>query len=275
MIIRRIIRRLLRGPLADLIGENTAELRESMNRLARVAGISREQAMGLAFEFCAKSDVDGAYLEFGCAEGESLIRAYRAYTFWLEYCRRHNRRMCTRKLIAFDSFEGLPEPGPHDCAPGYNVFSAGQYSCSREKLRGRLEREGVDLGDVALVPGFYHESLNEEAVREIGGQRAAVVHIDCDLYESARLALDFVTPFLQDGTVLLLDDFLQDGTVLLLDDFLCHRANPRSGVRRAFREWKGANAASIELTMYFRYSWAGSAFIVNTADRPTPVEGAA
>jgi hypothetical protein len=246
-----MIRRCLNWALRNVVRENTADLRNILERLVKNAGIGREQAMNLAFEFCAKSDMDGVYLEFGCAEGASLIRAYRAYTFWLDYSRRSSRRLRTRKMFVFDSFEGLPEPGLPDHLPNYSVFEAGQYRCSQDELEANLVRGGVALGDVAIVPGAYDQALGEKAALALVGVKAVVVHIDCDLYASARLALDFVTPF------------LQDGTVLLFDDFYCYRANPRFGERRAFAEWAARNSAELAFTEYFRYSWAGCAFIVN------------
>jgi hypothetical protein len=54
-----------------------------------------------------------------------------------------------------------------------------------------------------------------------------VLHVDCDLYESARDVLESAAPA------------LQDGSVLLFDDWFHYRAHPGKGESRAFDEFLG------------------------------------
>jgi hypothetical protein len=89
-----------------------------------------------------------------------------------------------------------------------------------------LTARGVDTQKVKAVKGFFQDTLNETTARQLSLQRAAVVHIDSDLYESARLALRFITPYLGDGSVLIFDDWYQ------------FAGNPDLGEQRAFREWR-------------------------------------
>lgn len=51
------------------------------------------------------------------------------------------------------------------------------------------------------------------------------MHIDCDFYESTRVAHEFVT------------DLLVDGTVMVFDDWWMYHGHPDNGERRAFTEW--------------------------------------
>ena len=53
--------------------------------------------------------------------------------------------------------------------------------------------------------------------------KAAIVHLDCDLYISTKQVLDGLD---RHGV-------MQDGTVLMFDDWNCHRANPAFGQRGA------------------------------------------
>jgi O-methyltransferase len=48
--------------------------------------------------------------------------------------------------------------------------------------------------------------------------------VDCDLYASARLVLDFVEPL------------LADGSIVLFDDWNVYQRDPNKGERRAFAE---------------------------------------
>jgi hypothetical protein len=203
--------------------------------------------MAYAFEFAAKSGLDGAYMEFGCFEGASFINAHHAYAHWLARAAEAGWPMSRRKMYAFDSFEGLPELSEADRQPGYSVFARGQYCCSRERFVANLLRAGVDMKTVQIVPGFYQDSLTAELRETIRPVRAMVVHIDCDLYSSAKDALEFLAPL------------VGDGTVMLFDDYYCHRGNPSFGVRRAVDEW--ATRERIVMSPYFSYSWAGRAFI--------------
>ena len=99
-----------------------------------------------------------------------------------------------------------------------------------------------------LIEGFYNESLYEESTIEIlGDTKAALVHIDCDLYSSAIPCLDFIAPR------------LVDGAILMFDDWFCYRGREDKGVRRAFNEW--SNKVEYSFTEYSKYSWSGIMFI--------------
>lgn len=214
--------------------------------------IEREHIMNYVFEFSIKSDLDGVFMEFGCGGGNSLISAYKAYSYWLAKACSMGRVAKKRKLYAFDSFHGLPELENGDRLTGYGVFKRGQYSFSQKQVEAALRKGGVNLDDLVIVSGFYEDSLGPLTAQMIGDQMATVIHIDCDLYSSAVRVMEFVTPF------------IQDGTILVFDDFYCYRGNPGFGVRRAFEEWR--ESEKMLTTEYLRYSWAGCAFIVNLTD---------
>lgn len=57
--------------------------------------------------------------------------------------------------------------------------------------------------------------MTEENRKSLGIERARVVHLDCDMLISTKLALDFLSPALQSGTVLLFDDFFVIPTLKL------------------------------------------------------------
>ena len=60
-------------------------------------------------------------------------------------------------------------------------------------------------------------------------RKAAIVYVDCDLYESTVPVLAFVVPF------------LRAGTIVAFDDWNCFMADPARGQRRAWREFREAN----------------------------------
>ena len=80
--------------------------------------------------------------------------------------------------------------------------------------------------------------------------RIAVLHVDCDLYESTRDVLDGVRPA------------LQDGTVVLFDDWFLFKGNPSKGESRAFGEFLAAHD-EWDAVPYRTYGTCGRAFILS------------
>ena len=203
----------------------------------------RKRILEQAFRYTRNEKVDGDYLEFGVARGRSLILAARASN------RFASESGASCRLIGFDSFEGFPEPTGVDAI--FERFQEGEeYHGGEKVVHHHLRRNRIDRSNVELVNGWYEDTLTDDTAESLGLKNARVVNIDCDLYNSARQALAFMRPF------------LQDGTVLLFDDWLCYRADPEKGEQRAAREWMAENP-SVELIPYRNYANVGQAFVVN------------
>jgi hypothetical protein len=198
----------------------------------------------LAAFWVQESKLKGHYLEFGVGSGRSAVAAIRANT-------RHNPESVGRFFL-FDSFAGLPALTGPDA--GSTQFREGQYAFSEDQVREKLRQHGIhDQSRVSLVPGFFERSLPGFDARELRGWRAAIIHIDADLYGSAKLVLDFVTAH------------LQQGTVILFDDWNAFAASWSHGERAAAREWIEANPG-LNLESYAKYGWHGEAFLVHRAE---------
>lgn len=65
--------------------------------------------------------------------------------------------------------------------------------------------------------------------KSYGIKKLAFVHIDCDYYSSTKEVLNYIEPY------------LQEGTVILFDDYYCFKGNEQYGEQRAFNEFKKAN----------------------------------
>lgn len=121
---------------------------------------------------------DGMALEFGVFSGRTLGVIARA------------RR--SREVYGFDSFEGLPE--------NWRVgFPAGTFG-------GDMLPAGVPrVRGAELVPGWFDETLPRFLEEHPGP--VAFLHIDADLYSSARTVLELVGPRLHTGSVIVFDEF--------------------------------------------------------------------
>ncbi len=189
--------------------------------------------------FAAESKVEGDYLEFGVYEGSSFVPAY-------HFAKKNGLK--AMKFYAFDSFEGLPDMTGND-AEGFCQWQKGDFACSPNGFEGFISGRGVKLKDVELIPGYYSKTLNEETKKNLPLEKAAVILINADLYESAKLSLDFIT------------DYVRDGTILILAGWFSFRANPYKGEQRAFREWLKKNP-SMKAVEYHKFGW-GNSFIMH------------
>jgi predicted O-methyltransferase YrrM len=144
-------------------------VRKHMQAAPRFADPHRtlEHALSLA-------PTGGLALEFGVAGGSTLkiIAAARE-----------------TGVYGFDSFQGLPEAWRTD-------FPVGAFSV-----------EGLpDVAGAELVVGWFSDTLPEFLERH-PDEPVDFVHVDGDLYSSAKTVLDLVGPRLRPGSVLVFDEF--------------------------------------------------------------------
>ncbi|MBL9023206.1 MAG: class I SAM-dependent methyltransferase [Myxococcales bacterium] len=144
---------------------------ESRRASTRFFAFSR-QVLAFALE---SSPPAGPVLEFGVRHGIST---------------RLLAELGGAHIHAFDSFRGLPEPF-YGRAPG--AFTT--------------DGELPDIPEnVTLHVGLFSETLPRYL--ELGLPAPRLVHIDSDLYSSAREVLDALSPLLGPGTVLVFDEYL-------------------------------------------------------------------
>ena len=203
----------------------------------------REEILDYAMHFVQESALEGDYLEFGVFRGHTFASAF-------HMGRRYGHD--AMHFYAFDSFCGLPPSSGVDAA-GFQHFERGSFACSERDFLDNLRRDGVELKSVTTVPGWFHEVLTDRLKRQLPLKRAAIVWVDCDLYESTVPVLDFIT------------GYLQSGTVLIFDDWFCYRADPNRGEQRAWREWLAANR-SYTAVEWRKIGWHGQALIVHRRD---------
>lgn len=121
---------------------------------------------------------DGLYLEFGVFKGESINFI--------------SSIIDGRKIFGFDCFEGLPE----DWLPLYG--------------KGVFDRQGSlpEVNDnVELVKGMFDETL-PGFLEEHRGEKCSFIHIDSDLYSSAKYVLTTLKNHIGRGTIICFDEFV-------------------------------------------------------------------
>lgn len=201
------------------------------------------QMLQTAFQFVAHHQIKGDYAEFGVFEGKTFAAAF--------HCAKYIG-LPNMNFHAFDSFEGLPEIAGQDLN---GSFHSGEFSASKMKFLSWLKRRKVNLNRVKITEGFFDHSLASENSDKIGLENIAVAWIDCDLYESTKPVLDYLT------------DRLADGAVIIFDDWFCFKGKPNKGEQLACSEWLEKNK-HITLIPYQTFNWAGNSFIVNRKAEP-------
>jgi hypothetical protein len=199
-----------------------------------------EQVAMLAARFVEINDIRGSYLEFGLYRGASFAQFHHAF----------RRRKLHVPMFGFDSFEGMPQAHGPDADPGFRPYAAGHFSCTEAELRRELTRRRVPPERYTLIPGYYDRSLRPALYARPGLAAAAVVFLDCFYLESTRTALEFVTPIVQSGSLVMLNSYFR------------FKGHPAHGERGALEAW-ARDHPGFRLTEYARFGTAGIAFIVH------------
>jgi hypothetical protein len=109
-----------------------------------------------------------------------------------ELARVRARYVPSNRLFAFDWWQGLPE----DWRPGY---PRGHFRVPRETV----VRWYAHDPSVVFVDGLFQDTLTSSQLDSMGA--LGLIHVDCDLYESARVVLQRLT--LEPGCVVMFDEF--------------------------------------------------------------------
>jgi hypothetical protein len=174
-------------------------------------------AIDAAVKHLVAAGLVGDYYEFGLYRGYTFCHAQQAF---------NAAGFIDTRFYGFDSFSGLPDIGGPDQAAA--IFISGDYYCSRDEVVRHLTEHGFDWSRGALVEGYFDQSLTEQVKLEHQMRPAALIMVDCDLYQSTVPVLAFLA------------DLLQDGTVILFDDWYCFGEESDKGEPRAFREFLAA-----------------------------------
>ena len=116
------------------------------------------------------SEKPGAFAEFGVCQGGSLDLLSRLHP--------------DRLIYGIDSFEGLPEPGPMD-----TFHKKGDFALSEEnvlKIRDHFHNPNIFKQNVFVIQGYSPKVFDVI----VPFQDFAFVHVDVDLYQSVKDALD-------------------------------------------------------------------------------------
>lgn len=129
--------------------------------------------------------IDGLWMEFGVAEGDSIQ--------WLAM----NAPM-GKMVYGFDSFEGIPE----DFYDGKKSYPAGTFKIN-DPYR-KIRQIEAKLLNVRIIEGMFQDTL--VPFLRSHSDNCAVIHMDCDLYSSTSYVLQALKDRIVPGTYILFDE---------------------------------------------------------------------
>lgn len=198
--------------------------------------LAKTEVIKKALFHCDLEKLEGSYFEFGIYEGTSLFSAVNMHKKLFS--------KIDRNFYGFDSFdEGFKY---FDEADKHPFFKEGDFKSSYKNVLKRFKK----YTNVSLIKGYFEDSIANKNCNEISGNdKCAVIFIDTDLMNPSRIALDFIKPI------------LQEGSIIILDDFFAYKGSSLKGTAGAVNSFLKDNP-SIELREYYKYGHGGISFIV-------------
>ncbi len=127
-----------------------------------------------------------------------------------------------RVYYGFDSFEGFPDPLEEDektPITGRGFWANPPETVLKVLRDGRIPEEWIDAR-VRLTKGWFRDTLPHYE------GRIALLHLDCDLYESYRFCLQTCYDKVVPGGVIMFDEYADPrwpGATKAIDEFFANR----------------------------------------------------
>lgn len=163
-----------------------------------------------------KYNIQGSLIECGVAGGGSALVI-------------SNILRGKRKLFLYDVFGLIPPPGVN--ASGFEKkrfeeimkgeskgIKGDMYYGYQQDLKSlivsRFKKMRLETKDIVFNVGLFQETLFPKS-------KIALAHIDCDWYDSTKVCLERVSPFLSEGGFFIIDDYnTYEGCKVATDEFM-------------------------------------------------------
>jgi predicted O-methyltransferase YrrM len=193
--------------LQDALAETVEYIKSDMSD-----ALIRKNAFDVLTFASKRVRLDGLFLEFGVSTGATIAHIARAHP--------------KRTIHGFDSFDGLPE--------AWSGFSL-------DKGAFRRSSPPPVPTNVELHVGWFDDTLAPFLAEHDGP--VALVHIDSDLYSSAKTILDELAPRIQTGTIIVFNEYF-------------NYPNWKQHEFRAFQEFCAANGVDYTYLCWGMYEVA-------------------
>jgi len=169
------------------------------NELNNNGDASRFLGLWLNLQRLTREEIEGDFAELGVWKGNSAA-------VLAEFA-----ELSGKRLFLLDTFSGFDE---RDMVGVDQIKEKLFTDTSLQYAQETVQHAGC----TTYIQGFFPESVTEE----LAAARFALAHIDCDLYEPMKAALEFFYPRLSRGGMLLMHDYESgswSGATRAIDDF--------------------------------------------------------
>jgi SAM-dependent methyltransferase len=145
-------------------------------------------------DYILENNIEGSIVETGVWKGGAIIFAFK----YLEYLN------SKRKVIACDSFQGLPEPTAEDylhTGEHSREINFSELSISKQKFIENINSFGIDQNKIQIHEGWFKDTLFNIT------DTISILRLDGDYYESTMTALDMLYDKVSPGGVIIIDDY--------------------------------------------------------------------
>lgn len=156
-------------------------------------GLRRLNQLQSALDDIRADGIEGDFMETGVWRGGASI-------FMAAY---NDCYRMKRKVIAADSFEGLPEPSaefPADAGASWHQVP--YLAVSLEQVRANFAKYGLLSDDVIFLQGFFHDTMPN-----VPSDCLALLRLDGDMYSSTIDVLNGAYDKVSVGGYVIVDDF--------------------------------------------------------------------
>jgi hypothetical protein len=132
-----------------------------------------------------------------------------------------NMDSCARRLWAFDSFMGLPDPTSADATGNMAVGKRGEFAVGQDTFEANLRAMQAHDHRLRVVPGWFNETIPR-----VMDQIEAIVflRLDGDMYQSTMDVLLLLYDRVTEGGFVYVDDYGSfNGCKLAVDEFRASR----------------------------------------------------
>ena len=152
-----------------------------------------------------KNNIQGDLVECGVYKGGNIIL----------YKKIIDQISIKKKIFAYDTFEGMAEPGEHDkdlkdvnALETFKKYQSSKVSwcySNIDEVKENIAKFGINCeNDFIFIKGKVEETLLEKKNLP---EKISLLRLDTDFYESTKIELEVLFPRLQPGGVLIIDDY--------------------------------------------------------------------
>lgn len=160
-----------------------------------------------------QQNMTGAFVELGCYVGTTALFLQRLL----------QERAAQNEFHVYDSFSGLPQKLSQDISPAGEQFKGGELHATKNQFIKNFKQANLPL---PVIHKGWFEDLTQADMPEL----ISFAFLDGDFYSSIASSLNVITPLLEPGAVILIDDYMNEAL---------------PGARKAADEWANTQGQTI------------------------------